>query len=834
MAEWWSDFAGEIESGTTNAFALATSDLSLNQIDVTVLESIKSPEDWTALLEKKYTLSPETHAFALQRLDDNTKALLWSLPRATFDEALASCGISGDNLLILPAPSLYLNPDESGVLIHFSESGTRIFSNIDGSYQCHLVENCNLKDLFEKIQGLLELKFYGSAVKLAHDTIYDFDEHEVTLEAVIIPSLLAALEKVLTKDVAKNVDLFVTGLPPGVGWLVQRIVDNYGFKNEPNASVTTAFNTIDLDTSDLSLGNDLNPLLAGLLRFSTLEKNVTSQLPSFTANKDPSFSLVQKWIQELEDAESQTVVAVTSPPIAEKKETEPSNPKVSNEKPASEPVAPPKEATPIEPRQPAKPQIPEATKPEPANHSFRGKKKKHQQKANAQQSKPTPPVQKAPVTPAPVTPAPVTPVKSTAGSQTKPTTSKEKKLPVIPIAVAAGILLILIIFFMMRGGDNETPVASTGKANTATPSSSHSSAANPTNTVPATSETSKKIVSAPQQKKVLPEEKAPPPPPPPAGNALILSNPAGADVYIDSTLVGRTPYKLTDMPPGHYTATIQLKDYEDQNVSFEILDQKTTQVEPKPLLSIFGTAELSADIDNTTYSLVDLNSNPNSVIANGNLPATLDNLLPGDYAVMFKHDAWMTVTQLLKVESRKNASLSYHFPRGEVEINSDPAGGSVYNADDELLGKTPLLIKDIPVGIQSYRIELEGYEEYLVDVEIEDNSSIQSSAEMFGYDRILTAAEVDVPPILNEESNAALVISSVLLPKSEESNEIKVFCVISATGDVIESRVLASANQRLNRYIISQVEKWKFTPAIRKGRPFAIKAIIPLKIAVQE
>jgi PEGA domain len=52
----------------------------------------------------------------------------------------------------------------------------------------------------------------------------------------------------------------------------------------------------------------------------------------------------------------------------------------------------------------------------------------------------------------------------------------------------------------------------------------------------------------------------PPPPPPPETQLEIWSSPAGADIFVDGSYVGKTPHSLT-VVPGEHTITLRKKDF---------------------------------------------------------------------------------------------------------------------------------------------------------------------------------------------------------------------------------------------------------------------------------
>jgi len=76
---------------------------------------------------------------------------------------------------------------------------------------------------------------------------------------------------------------------------------------------------------------------------------------------------------------------------------------------------------------------------------------------------------------------------------------------------------------------------------------------------------------------------------------------------------------------------------------------------------------------------------------------TLDNLPPGKYAITARSPGWPEVHQTMDVPAGSTTEVAIEFKGGSLRLDSDPTGAVVQSAG-ETLGKTPLVIPQLPPG----------------------------------------------------------------------------------------------------------------------------------------
>jgi hypothetical protein len=86
-----------------------------------------------------------------------------------------------------------------------------------------------------------------------------------------------------------------------------------------------------------------------------------------------------------------------------------------------------------------------------------------------------------------------------------------------------------------------------------------------------------------------------------------------------------------------------------------------------------------------------------TAVAQGMVDKPFARLLPGRYAVVARADGWPETRGEATVEIGSTAELTLNFKSGSLQLESEPSGATV-KLGATALGKTPLLIPQLPVG----------------------------------------------------------------------------------------------------------------------------------------
>jgi len=134
------------------------------------------------------------------------------------------------------------------------------------------------------------------------------------------------------------------------------------------------------------------------------------------------------------------------------------------------------------------------------------------------------------------------------------------------------------------------------------------------------------------------------------GSVNIISNPEGAQVFLNGEYKGLTPFTLSDIPVGEYSVRLELKDYEP--------------IEQKVAISYKEEAKLIFDLKIQVGS-INIISHPEGaqVFLNGEYkgltPFVLSDIFVGEYSITLKLKNYKTVKQKMAISYNKETKLEF-------------------------------------------------------------------------------------------------------------------------------------------------------------------------------
>ncbi len=171
-----------------------------------------------------------------------------------------------------------------------------------------------------------------------------------------------------------------------------------------------------------------------------------------------------------------------------------------------------------------------------------------------------------------------------------------------------------------------------------------------------------------------------------SGGVRIETDPAGANVVVNG-LVRPSPAEFAQLPVGKYSAHIMWAGYEPEDVRFEV--KADTQAHPKlvHLRHSHGTAEIHSEPAGAAFEL----KQGDTVVKTGATPATIPDLLTGDYQVVWKLDGREHV-EPLKIVRDEVTMAEHEFLSGTISVSSSRPG-AVVTMDGAPVGSLPREIK---------------------------------------------------------------------------------------------------------------------------------------------
>jgi outer membrane receptor for ferrienterochelin and colicins len=196
----------------------------------------------------------------------------------------------------------------------------------------------------------------------------------------------------------------------------------------------------------------------------------------------------------------------------------------------------------------------------------------------------------------------------------------------------------------------------------------------------------------------------------------VVSDPPGATIYVDRVDLGSlatTPARLA-LAPGEHKLILDLPGYERAELpSIRVERQKTASVS-KQLTRIVGTLEIAAE--QPTEVRVDAEDGELAC----RTPCTLA-LPPGEHTLYFRRPGYRLPPRPLRIDPARPARIyADGVPRtGSIVVTSDVRDAAV-EVDGKVLGFTPAVLREVPVGTRRVTLSLAGYEPITREVEVEE------------------------------------------------------------------------------------------------------------------
>jgi hypothetical protein len=165
-----------------------------------------------------------------------------------------------------------------------------------------------------------------------------------------------------------------------------------------------------------------------------------------------------------------------------------------------------------------------------------------------------------------------------------------------------------------------------------------------------------------------------------SGIVEIMSEPAGAEVFVNGISRGRSPVKVVGVPKGRALVKFRLDGFEEElrELAVSAGDEQTLSVVLKGLP---GTLHLVSVPEGAWFYI---NDEPR-----GKSPVSVTGLNPGDYLVRAEKEGFGTVSRTLTLAN--GASLREEFRlsnvMGRVEVRTDPPGAQIL-FDSKIVGVT--------------------------------------------------------------------------------------------------------------------------------------------------
>jgi tetratricopeptide (TPR) repeat protein len=192
------------------------------------------------------------------------------------------------------------------------------------------------------------------------------------------------------------------------------------------------------------------------------------------------------------------------------------------------------------------------------------------------------------------------------------------------------------------------------------------------------------------------------------GGLKVDSNPSGAEVSLDGTVKGTTPFHQEDLPARSFRLAIRKPEAGAYLSRIMIETGKTLDLKTVSL-SNKGILRLSSKPAGARVKL------ENAYV--GDTPLTLNDLDARKYAVALDLPGYPSRLQTIEVNPGEVSEVSVSLV-GSLKIASDPSGAEIF-LNGKMVGTTPATIEDLPAQSNSVEIRHLGYSSFSGRVQIE-------------------------------------------------------------------------------------------------------------------
>ncbi len=202
------------------------------------------------------------------------------------------------------------------------------------------------------------------------------------------------------------------------------------------------------------------------------------------------------------------------------------------------------------------------------------------------------------------------------------------------------------------------------------------------------------------------------------GSIAIISQPAGAEVYLDGKFIGLTdlqqPLQISNLLEGAYQLKLIRGGYFDWQGEIAVLAKMERTVKVS-LIAKPGSMNIYSEPAGAQVFL------DNSLV--GETPMSLREVAEGEHEIRLVKENFKPWQQKVVVRSFQptDVKATLEVSPGILTVNSEPAGAEIY-LKGKLVATTPHTLNNIPPGEIVVRVEKTGYEEWTTSVLIEPNS----------------------------------------------------------------------------------------------------------------
>ncbi|MBN2010234.1 PEGA domain-containing protein [candidate division KSB1 bacterium] len=186
------------------------------------------------------------------------------------------------------------------------------------------------------------------------------------------------------------------------------------------------------------------------------------------------------------------------------------------------------------------------------------------------------------------------------------------------------------------------------------------------------------------------------------GSAKIVTNPAGATIFLDQAPIGKTPFELSQTAVGAYSLTIKLPGYVDYQKILTIQENETAVV----------------SVQMTPQAYITIHSEPTGCeillddVQLGQSPIDSMGIAPGYHVLKISKPGFVPFETTRSFQTGKTTALQLALePDARLVVQSTPSGATVF-LNGEQKGTTPIELTGLREGPLNLRLQADSYQSH--------------------------------------------------------------------------------------------------------------------------
>ncbi len=213
-------------------------------------------------------------------------------------------------------------------------------------------------------------------------------------------------------------------------------------------------------------------------------------------------------------------------------------------------------------------------------------------------------------------------------------------------------------------------------------------------------------------------------------DATLEVTPVTTDGSVPTPIAGRVNQPLTNLPAGKYAVVARSSGWPETSGGIDVVAGRTNEATMN-----FKSGSLNLE-SIPTGAMV---RHGGAII--GQTPMLILQLPAGQCELTLEYPTWPAYSHKVAIGENQESSETVRLPHGRLTVDSVPAGAQI-RLDGRVLGKTPLVVEQMPAGPKRVILQGENYPQVTVSFTLQDGADFKINPELGSVFPLLDATEL--------------------------------------------------------------------------------------------